>query len=74
VNLQTEVKKKVLLDNEYLSFRWTGGFDAAPRNGINNNNNNNNFIPFNVNGNMNNNNINNNPFNPPINQQAPLFI
>ncbi len=72
MNLQTEVKKKVLLDNEYLSFRWTGGFEAAPRNGINtnnnNNNNNNNFNQFNAaNGN------NNNQFNPTFNQ-PPLFI
>lgn len=27
MNLQTEVKRKVLLDSEYLSFRWSGGFD-----------------------------------------------
>lgn len=70
MNLQTEVKKKVLLDNEYLSFRWTGGFEAAPRNGINTNNNNvnNNFNQFNAaNGN------NNNQFNPTFNQ-PPLFI
>lgn len=25
-NLQTEQKKKVLVDNEYLSFKWYGGF------------------------------------------------
>lgn len=31
VNLQTEVKRKVLVDNEYLSFRWTGGFSDSPR-------------------------------------------
>lgn len=51
VNLQTEVKRKVLVDNEYLSFRWTGGFSDSPRSASNNNiiNNNNN----NMNGNMN---------------------
>lgn len=27
MNLQTEVKRKVLLDTEYLSFRWSGGFE-----------------------------------------------
>ena len=31
VNLQTEVKKKVLLDTEYLSFRWNDGFDRYDR-------------------------------------------
>ncbi|CAF0863003.1 unnamed protein product [Brachionus calyciflorus] len=31
VNLQTEVKRKVLLDTEYLNFRWTGGFDAIKK-------------------------------------------
>jgi hypothetical protein len=39
VNLQTEVKKKVLLDTEYLSFRWSGGYEYEWRgnNGIGNN-------------------------------------
>jgi hypothetical protein len=59
VNLQTEVKKKVLLDTEYLSFRWTGGFELQRKidmnsNDNNNNNKNNNFF-FNPNPNPNNN-------------------
>ncbi len=37
MNLQTEVKKKVMLDNEYLSFRWTGGFELTQKNGNNGN-------------------------------------
>ena len=46
MNLQTEIKKRVLIDNEYLSFRWTGGFEESknPINPNNNNNNNNNKI------------------------------
>ena len=32
VNLQTEVKRKVLVDNEYLSFKWTGGFEFETKN------------------------------------------
>jgi hypothetical protein len=56
VNLQTEIKKRVLIDNEYLSFRWTGGFEES-KNPINPNTyNNNNF-------NNNNNNKINNDFN-----------
>lgn len=48
MNLQTEVKKKVLLDNEYLSFRWTGGFESTVKNGNQNQNQNNNqFNPTN---------------------------
>ncbi len=45
VNLQTEVKKKVLLDTEYLSFRWTGGFELTRMSSLldNNNQNSNNF-------------------------------
>ncbi|RNA12401.1 hypothetical protein BpHYR1_045563 [Brachionus plicatilis] len=31
VNLQTEVKRKVLLDMEYLNFRWTDGFQLVNR-------------------------------------------
>jgi hypothetical protein len=30
VNLQTEQKKKVLVDNEYLSLKWAGGFVYVP--------------------------------------------
>jgi hypothetical protein len=41
VNLQTEVKKKVLLDTEYLSFRWTGGFEIARLSALSDNANNN---------------------------------
>jgi hypothetical protein len=38
VNLQTEVKKKVLLDTEYLSFRWTGGFELNRMSAFDSNN------------------------------------
>ena len=40
VNLQTEIKKRVLIDNEYLSFRWTGGFEESKNTLVVNNNNN----------------------------------
>jgi hypothetical protein len=45
VNLQTEIKRKVLLDTEYLSFRWTDGFEPTRQNNGNNNNNNQNINP-----------------------------
>ena len=50
VNLQTEVKKKVLIDTEYLSFRWSGGFDFLRAGAISEGNNANfiNNIPNNV--------------------------
>lgn len=61
VNLQTEVKRKVLLDVEYLSFRWTGGFDFNRNaNGLNGPINNMNMNSMN---NINNNNNNVNYFN-----------